>query len=108
MGGSFGYKSEYYELSMDIGESLSEQFEAAGDRTVVASGTLVYGTTTTTPCRRRRAIPSSSGRAVGGRPALRASSLFPSGIEPAENRVLPLSLASVPGHLLACHDSLFV
>jgi len=39
MAGSFGYKSEYYELSMDVGESLAEQFEAAGERTVVASGT---------------------------------------------------------------------
>ncbi|WP_222912933.1 LUD domain-containing protein [Natrinema sp. SYSU A 869] len=41
MAGSFGYKSEYYELSMDVGERLGEQFEApeAADRTVVASGT---------------------------------------------------------------------
>ncbi|RKD89183.1 LUD domain-containing protein [Halopiger aswanensis] len=40
MAGSFGYKSEYYELSMDVGEHLAEQFEGAVDeRTVVASGT---------------------------------------------------------------------
>ncbi|WP_224449635.1 LUD domain-containing protein [Haloprofundus salilacus] len=41
MAGSFGYKSEYYELSMDVGEPIREQFEAAdaADRTVVASGT---------------------------------------------------------------------
>jgi Fe-S oxidoreductase len=37
MAGSFGYKSDYYELSMDVGESLAEQF--AGASTVVASGT---------------------------------------------------------------------
>ncbi|MFW5934298.1 MAG: LUD domain-containing protein [Halolamina sp.] len=41
MAGSFGYKSEYYELSVDVGETLAEQFRADGnaDRTVVASGT---------------------------------------------------------------------
>jgi iron-sulfur cluster protein len=39
MAGSFGYKSEYYELSMDVGEHLAEQFEGIGDRTIVASGT---------------------------------------------------------------------
>lgn len=40
MAGSFGYKSEYYDLSMDVGETLAEQFETAADeRTVVASGT---------------------------------------------------------------------
>ncbi|UHQ98498.1 LUD domain-containing protein (plasmid) [Natrinema zhouii] len=41
MAGSFGYKSEYYELSMDVGDRLREQFEApdVADRTVVASGT---------------------------------------------------------------------
>jgi Fe-S oxidoreductase len=40
MAGSFGYKSEYYELSMDVGETLAEQFEdEVSDRTVVASGT---------------------------------------------------------------------
>ncbi|WP_408960247.1 LUD domain-containing protein [Natrinema sp. 74] len=41
MAGSFGYKREYYELSMDVGDRLREQFEtpAAADRTVVASGT---------------------------------------------------------------------
>ncbi|GAA0468094.1 LUD domain-containing protein [Halococcus dombrowskii] len=41
MAGSFGYKREYYELSMDVGSELETQFqdEAARDRTVVASGT---------------------------------------------------------------------
>ncbi|QCS44927.1 LUD domain-containing protein [Natrinema versiforme] len=40
MAGSFGYKSEYYDLSMDVGETLAEQFEPeVDDRTVVASGT---------------------------------------------------------------------
>jgi Fe-S oxidoreductase len=41
MAGSFGYKSEYYELSMDVGEPLREQFSTtdARGRTVVASGT---------------------------------------------------------------------
>jgi iron-sulfur cluster protein len=42
MAGSFGYKSEYYELSQAVGESLSEELrgmEEAGDRRVVASGT---------------------------------------------------------------------
>ena len=41
MAGSFGYKSEYYDLSMDVGEQLRDQFTApeTGDRTVVASGT---------------------------------------------------------------------
>ncbi|KTG11225.1 (4Fe-4S)-binding protein [Haloprofundus marisrubri] len=41
MAGSFGYKSEYYELSMDVGEPIREQFEAGdvAERTVVASGT---------------------------------------------------------------------
>ncbi len=39
MAGSFGYKSEYYELSMDVGEPLAEQVEAEPDRRVVASGT---------------------------------------------------------------------
>ncbi|NHX37758.1 MULTISPECIES: LUD domain-containing protein [Halolamina] len=41
MAGSFGYKSEYYELSVDVGETLAEQFttEDTADRTVVASGT---------------------------------------------------------------------
>ena len=39
MAGSFGYKSEYYELSMDVGQSLADQFEGvAAERTVVASG----------------------------------------------------------------------
>ncbi|GAB3668164.1 LUD domain-containing protein [Halopiger thermotolerans] len=41
MAGSFGYKSEYYDLSMDVGDRLREQFTepAAADRIVVASGT---------------------------------------------------------------------
>jgi Fe-S oxidoreductase len=41
MAGSFGYKQEYYELSMDVGGELESQFRAedARDRTVVASGT---------------------------------------------------------------------
>ncbi|GGN24718.1 LUD domain-containing protein [Halarchaeum nitratireducens] len=38
MAGSFGYKSEYYELSMDVGEDLREQF-AGDDALVAASGT---------------------------------------------------------------------
>ena len=38
MAGSFGYKSEYYELSMDVGEPLREQF-GDDDRRVLASGT---------------------------------------------------------------------
>ncbi len=38
MAGSFGYKSDYYELSMDVGEPLVEQFGGTG-RTVVAAGT---------------------------------------------------------------------
>ncbi|WP_439027605.1 LUD domain-containing protein [Haloarchaeobius sp. DT45] len=37
MAGSFGYKSEYYEMSMTVGAPLREQF--ADERTVVASGT---------------------------------------------------------------------
>ncbi|NUE03809.1 LUD domain-containing protein [Halorubraceae archaeon YAN] len=41
MAGSFGYKSEYYELSMDVGDRLKDQFttDNAKGRTVVASGT---------------------------------------------------------------------
>jgi Fe-S oxidoreductase len=41
MAGSFGYKSEYYELSADVGDRLAGQFDADGmaDRRVVASGT---------------------------------------------------------------------
>ncbi|EMA68147.1 4Fe-4S binding protein [Halorubrum aidingense JCM 13560] len=38
MAGSFGYKTDYYELSMDVGEPLREQFGET-DRTVVAAGT---------------------------------------------------------------------
>ncbi|ELY70626.1 LUD domain-containing protein [Natrinema versiforme] len=37
MAGSFGYKQEYYDLSMDVGERLATQVEDA--ETVVASGT---------------------------------------------------------------------
>ncbi|QLK25613.1 LUD domain-containing protein [Natrinema zhouii] len=37
MAGSFGYKREYYELSMDVGERLATEIEGA--ETVVASGT---------------------------------------------------------------------
>ncbi|TKX73143.1 (4Fe-4S)-binding protein [Halorubrum sp. GN11_10-6_MGM] len=41
MAGSFGYKSEYYDLSVDVGETLADQFttDDTADRTVVASGT---------------------------------------------------------------------
>jgi len=39
MAGSFGYKTEYYELSMDVGEALAAQLNDDRDRTVVASGT---------------------------------------------------------------------
>jgi len=40
MAGSFGYKSEYYDLSMEVGEELQDQFsgEDVRGRTVVASG----------------------------------------------------------------------
>ena len=38
MAGSFGYKEDYYELSMDVGEPIREQFGDT-DRTVVAAGT---------------------------------------------------------------------
>ncbi|GGN10103.1 LUD domain-containing protein [Halarchaeum nitratireducens] len=42
MAGSFGYKSEYYELSMDVGADLREQFAGddgrGTDRRVAASG----------------------------------------------------------------------
>ncbi|MFC6872217.1 LUD domain-containing protein [Halobellus marinus] len=40
MAGSFGYKSEYYELSVDVGETLEAQFEGpvADGRAVIASG----------------------------------------------------------------------
>jgi len=38
MAGSFGYKREYYEMSVDVGEHLVETFDTEG-RTVVASGT---------------------------------------------------------------------
>ncbi|WP_254546865.1 LUD domain-containing protein [Halomarina pelagica] len=39
MAGSFGYKSEYYELSMDVGGDLQSEFAAHPDREIVASGT---------------------------------------------------------------------
>ncbi|MFU8866813.1 LUD domain-containing protein [Natronococcus sp.] len=41
MAGSFGYKEQYYELSMDVGDRLADQFTTAeaSDRLVVASGT---------------------------------------------------------------------
>lgn len=40
MAGSFGYKSEYYDLSIDVGDDLREQFADADEtnRRVVASG----------------------------------------------------------------------
>ena len=39
MAGSFGYKTEYYELSIDVGEPLKHQFEPESDRAIIASGT---------------------------------------------------------------------
>jgi iron-sulfur cluster protein len=46
MAGSFGYKREYYELSMAVGEDLFAQVRHAdqegGQRTLVASGTSCY------------------------------------------------------------------
>jgi iron-sulfur cluster protein len=41
MAGSFGYKSQYYELSMDVGEELKQQFRDGSNREkrVLASGT---------------------------------------------------------------------
>jgi len=41
MAGSFGYKADYYDVSMDVGAQLREQLDAAGnaDRVPVASGT---------------------------------------------------------------------
>jgi iron-sulfur cluster protein len=41
MAGSFGYKSQYYELSMDVGEELKQQFrtERNEKKRVLASGT---------------------------------------------------------------------
>ncbi|WP_254767056.1 LUD domain-containing protein [Salinilacihabitans rarus] len=40
MAGSFGYKAEYYDLSLDVGDRLRAQFTSDGtrDRRVVASG----------------------------------------------------------------------
>ncbi len=46
MAGSFGYKREYYELSMAVGEDLFTQVRSAdqegGPRTLVASGTSCH------------------------------------------------------------------
>jgi Fe-S oxidoreductase len=46
MAGSFGYKHEYYELSMAVGEDLFAQVRRAdqegGQRTLVASGTSCH------------------------------------------------------------------
>ena len=39
MAGSFGYKEQYYELSMDVGANLERQLRAADADHVVASGT---------------------------------------------------------------------
>jgi len=39
MAGSFGYKTEYYEVSMDVGAQLAEDFGAHPDVPVLASGT---------------------------------------------------------------------
>jgi len=41
MAGSFGYKQEYYDLAMDVGDTLAAQFSDAemADRRVLASGT---------------------------------------------------------------------
>ena len=39
MAGSFGYKSQYYELSMDVGSNLEAQLRDASTDHVVASGT---------------------------------------------------------------------
>ena len=41
MAGSFGYKSEYYELSVKVGTELRDPFAASGpeDRILAASGT---------------------------------------------------------------------
>ncbi len=39
MAGSFGYKSDYYELSVDVGETLESELRDAGGRRVLASGT---------------------------------------------------------------------
>ena len=44
MAGSFGYKQEYYELSMEVGDRLREQFQDSemAERAVVASGTSCH------------------------------------------------------------------
>ena len=39
MAGSFGYKRQYYDLSMDVGENLGDQLRTADADRVVASGT---------------------------------------------------------------------
>ncbi|MFB6254294.1 MAG: LUD domain-containing protein [Halobacteriaceae archaeon] len=38
MAGSFGYKEEYYDVSLDVGEQLAEQFEQYSQRQIIASG----------------------------------------------------------------------
>jgi len=39
MAGSFGYKSQFYEQSIDVGENLAGQIREADPDVVVASGT---------------------------------------------------------------------
>jgi Fe-S oxidoreductase len=39
MAGSFGYKTEYYDLAMAVGDDLAEQVTAADPDVVAASGT---------------------------------------------------------------------
>ncbi|MEF8853258.1 MAG: LUD domain-containing protein [Haloarculaceae archaeon] len=39
MAGSFGYKEQYYDLAMDVGENLGEQLRAADADHILASGT---------------------------------------------------------------------
>ena len=39
MAGSFGYKEQYYELAMDVGENLGDQLRETGADHVLASGT---------------------------------------------------------------------
>jgi Fe-S oxidoreductase len=39
MAGSFGYKSEYYEVSMDVGEQLREDLGSVDGERLVADGT---------------------------------------------------------------------
>jgi Fe-S oxidoreductase len=45
MAGSFGYKSDYYDLSMAVGQDLFQQVaesEADGSRVLVATGTSCH------------------------------------------------------------------